>query len=51
MDKEFDDFSDITFNDKMEIKKEPFKLTQLKLEYFHWNNDEREPGMPITTSM
>ena len=50
MDKETDELN-ITLKDKSETKKEPFKLTQLKLECFHWIYDEKEPGMPITTSI
>ena len=48
---EFDDFSDAIDNIKVERKRKPFKITQLKLEYSHWNFGNPDIGMPITTSV
>lgn len=52
MNSEFDDFTNITDdNIGVEREKKSFKLTQLKLEHYHWNLGDIDEGMPITTSV
>lgn len=37
--------------DEIDIKRNEFKLEQIKLEHFYFNFDDKEAGMPISTSV
>ncbi len=47
MDNEYGDLKDIIVNRDKSV----FKITELKLEHFHFNSGEMDSGMPISTSI
>ncbi len=51
MNNEFDDFSNAIGNVNVERNKNTFKISQLKIEHFHWNSGDIDVGMPVTTSV
>ncbi|MBR1416736.1 MAG: hypothetical protein IJ572_02840 [Bacilli bacterium] len=52
MNSKFDDFSDL-LNENLEIKsnRNPFNITQIKLEYYHFMSGDIDFGTPTTTSI
>lgn len=37
--------------DEVDVKRDEFKLEQIKVEHFYFNADDKEAGMPISTSV
>lgn len=52
MDKDFDDFADINF-DQIETNEKlaPFTLKHLSLKHVHFNSGDKDSGIPIYTSI
>lgn len=51
MDNDYDDFSNVVDDIKVEREKNKFELIQLKLEHYHWNSGDIDVGMPVRTSV
>ena len=45
------DFLDVIKNTKVERKTTPFKINQLKIEHFYYNDGDLDIAMPISTSV
>ena len=51
MNNESDDFSSVIENVKVERKRNPFEINQLKIEHFYWDYDNIDVGAPVSTSV
>lgn len=51
MNDEFNNFSNVTDNIKIDRKRNTFTINQLKIEHFHWDLGDIDVGVPVSTSI